>query len=216
MEPAFWHRKWADNQIGFHQAEASPYLQRYWPALGLAVGSRVLVPLCGKSLDLAWLAGQGHRVLGVELSRRAVEDFFLEHGLAAQVSQQGAFEVWRSGDVELWCGDIFALQAEDVADCTGLYDRAALIALPAPMRERYCALLSTVMPVGGKGMLVALDYDQALLAGPPFSVGDAEVRQGFAGWRIEALEANELIEESPKFQQAGMASLLERVYRLHF
>jgi len=216
MEPAFWHRKWADNQIGFHQAEASPYLQRYWPALGLAAGSRVLVPLCGKSLDLAWLAGQGHRVLGVELSRRAVEDFFLEHGLAAQVSQQGAFEVWRSGDVELWCGDIFALQAEDVADCTGLYDRAALIALPAPMRERYCALLSTVMPVGGKGMLVTLDYDQALLAGPPFSVGDAEVRQGFAGWRIEALEANELIEESPKFQQAGMASLLERVYRLHF
>ena len=216
MEPAFWHRKWADNQIGFHQAEASPYLQRYWPALGLAAGSRVLVPLCGKSLDLAWLAGQGHRVLGVELSRRAVEDFFLEHGLAAQVSQQGAFEVWRSGDVELWCGDIFALQAEDVADCTGLYDRAALIALPAPMRERYCALLSTVMPVGGKGMLVALDYDQALLAGPPFSVGDAEVHQGFAGWRIEALEANELIEESPKFQQAGMASLLERVYRLHF
>jgi len=236
MEPAFWHRKWADNQIGFHQAEASPYLQRYWPALGLAVGSRVLVPLCGKSLDLAWLAGQGHRVLGIELSRRAVEDFFLEHGLAAQVSQHGAFEVWRSGDVELWCGDIFALQAEDVADCTGLYDRAALIALPAPMRERYCALLSTVMPVGGKGMLVALDYDQALLvaldydqallvaldydqallAGPPFSVGDAEVRQGFASWRIEALEANELIEESPKFQQAGMASLLERVYRLHF
>ena len=216
MEPAFWHRKWADNQIGFHQAEASPYLQRYWPALGLAAGSRVLVPLCGKSLDLAWLAGQGHRVLGVELSRRAVEDFFLEHGLAAQVSQHGAFEVWRSGDVELWCGDVFALQAEDVVDCAGLYDRAALIALPAPMRERYCALLSTVMPVGGKGMLVTLDYEQALLAGPPFSVGDAEVRQGFAGWRIEALEANELIEESPKFQQAGMASLLERVYRLHF
>ncbi|MEN4828713.1 thiopurine S-methyltransferase [Pseudomonas sp. P39-UII1] len=215
MEPAFWHRKWADNQIGFHQAEASPYLQRYWPALGLAVGSRVLVPLCGKSLDLAWLAGQGHRVLGVELSRRAVEDFFLEHGLAAQVSQHGAFEVWRSGDVELWCGDVFALQAEDVADCAGLYDRAALIALPAPMRERYKAMLTTLMPVGGKGMLVTLDYDQALLAGPPFSVGDAEVSQGFAGWRIEALEANELIDESPKFQQAGITSLLERVYRLH-
>jgi len=182
----------------------------------LAVGSRVLVPLCGKSLDLAWLAGQGHRVLGVELSRRAVEDFFLEHGLAAQVSQHGAFEVWRSGDVELWCGDVFALQAEDVADCAGLYDRAALIALPAPMRERYQAMLTTLMPVGGKGMLVTLEYDQALLAGPPFSVGDAEVRQGFAGWRIEALEANELIDESPKFQQAGITSLLERVYRLHF
>jgi len=216
MEPAFWHKKWADNQIGFHQAQASPYLQRYWPALGLPAGSRVLVPLCGKSLDLAWLAGQGHRVLGIELSRRAVEDFFLERGLAAQVSQHGAFEAWRSGDVEIWCGDFFALQADDVADCAALYDRAALIALPPPMRERYRALLSQLMPAGGKGLLVTLDYDQSLLAGPPFAVADAEVRQGYAGWQVDALEVNELIEESPKFQQAGMTSLLERVYCLQF
>lgn len=216
MEPAFWHKKWADNQIGFHQAQASPYLQRYWPALGLPAGSRVLAPLCGKSLDLAWLAGQGHRVLGIELSRRAVEDFFLERGLAAQVSQHGAFEAWRSGDVEIWCGDFFALQADDVADCAALYDRAALIALPPAMREHYRALLSQLMPAGGQGLLVTLDYDQSLLAGPPFAVADAEVRQGFAGWQADVLEANELIEESPKFQQAGMASLLERVYRLQF
>ncbi|MBI6944810.1 thiopurine S-methyltransferase [Pseudomonas putida] len=214
MEPAFWHRKWADNQIGFHQAQPSPYLQRHWPALGLAEGSRVLVPLCGKSLDLAWLAAQGHRVLGIELSPRAVEAFFTEHGLDAQVSRQGAFEVWRSGDVQVWCGDFFALRAEDIADCAGLYDRAAMIALPPVMRERYLALLSRALPVGAKGLLVTLDYDQKLLAGPPFSVGDDEVRQGLAGWSLQALETNELIGESPKFQQAGLTSLLERVYRV--
>ncbi|MBA6118392.1 thiopurine S-methyltransferase [Pseudomonas sp. NC26] len=214
MEPAFWHRKWADNQIGFHQAQPSPYLQRHWPALGLAAGSRVLVPLCGKSLDLAWLAAQGHRVLGIELSPRAVEAFFTEHGLDAQVSRQGAFEVWRSGDVQVWCGDFFALRAEDIADCAGLYDRAAMIALPPVMRERYLALLSRALPVGAKGLLVTLDYDQKLLAGPPFSVGDDEVRQGLAGWSLQALETNELIGESPKFQQAGLTSLLERVYRV--
>lgn len=214
MEPAFWHRKWADNQIGFHQAQPSPYLQRNWPALGLAAGSRVLVPLCGKSLDLAWLAAQGHRVLGIELSPRAVEAFFTEHGLDAQVSRQGAFEVWRSGDVQVWCGDFFALRAEDIADCAGLYDRAAMIALPPVMRERYLALLSRALPVGAKGLLVTLDYDQKLLAGPPFSVGDDEVRQGLAGWSLQALETNELIGESPKFQQAGLTSLLERVYRV--
>ena len=214
MEPAFWHRKWADNQIGFHQAQPSPYLQRHWPALGLAEGSRVLVPLCGKSLDLAWLAAQGHRVLGIELSPRAVEAFFTEHGLDAQVSRQGAFEVWRSGDVQVWCGDFFALRAEDIADCAGLYDRAAMIALPPVMRERYLALLSRALPVGAKGLLVTLDYDQKLLAGPPFSVGDDEVRQGLAGWSLQALETNELIGESPKFQQTGLTSLLERVYRV--
>ncbi|MFJ4397664.1 thiopurine S-methyltransferase [Pseudomonas sp. NPDC089396] len=215
MEPAFWHRKWADNQIGFHQAQANPYLQRYWPALGLAPGSRVLVPLCGKSLDLVWLAGQGYRVRGVELSRRAVEDFFHEQGLQAQVSQRGAFEVWRSGEVELWCGDFFALRAEDVADCVGLYDRAALIALPPEMRADYMRLLSQLMPSGG-GLLVTLDYQQELLAGPPFSVTDEEVRRGFAGWQVEEVEAVDVIGQSPKFLQAGVKRLVERVYRVRF
>ncbi|HDS1757652.1 thiopurine S-methyltransferase [Pseudomonas putida] len=215
MEPAFWHRKWADNQIGFHQAQANPYLQRYWPGLGLAAGSRVLVPLCGKSLDLAWLAGQGYRVRGIELSRRAVEDFFQEQGLQAQVRQQGAFEVWCSGEVELWCGDFFALRAEDVADCVGLYDRAALIALPPQMRERYMGLLSRMLP-GGSGLLVTLDYEQKLLEGPPFSVADEEVRRGFAGWQVEEVEARDVIGESPKFLQAGVKRLVERVYRIRF
>jgi len=214
MEPAFWQQRWADNQIGFHQAQVNPYLQKYWPTLGLVPGSRVLVPLCGKSLDLAWLAGQGHRVLGVELSRRAVEAFFREHGLQAEVRQRGAFEVWRSGDVELWCGDIFALQAEDIGDCSGLYDRAAVIALPPQMRGAYMQLLSGLLPVSCQGVVVILDYDQALLGGPPFSVGDEELRKGFAGWQVDELEVVEVIEESPKFLQAGVSSLLERVYRV--
>ncbi len=214
MEPAFWQKRWADNQIGFHQAQVNPYLQQYWPKLGLPSGSRVLVPLCGKSLDLAWLAGQGYRVLGVELSRRAVEDFFLEHGLEAEVRQQGAFEVWHNGDVELWCGDFFALRAEDVGDCRGLYDRAAVIALPPQMRAAYMQALSAVLPENCRGLVVTLDYDQSLLAGPPFSVGDDELRQGFAGWQVNELEVVQVIEESPKFVQAGASSVLERVYRV--
>jgi len=214
MEPAFWQQRWADNQIGFHQAQVNPYLQKYWPALGLVPGSRVLVPLCGKSLDLAWLAGQGYRVSGVELSRRAVEDFFCEHGLQPEVRQRGAFEVWRSGDVELWCGDFFALQAGDIGDCAGFYDRAAVIALPPHMRGAYMQLLSGLLPTGCQGVVVTLDYDQSLLGGPPFSVGDEELRQGFAGWQVDELEVMEVIEESPKFSQAGVSSLLERVYRV--
>ena len=215
MEPAFWQKRWADNQIGFHQARVNPFLQEYWPQLQLAPGSRVLVTLCGKSLDLAWLAAQGHRVLGVELSRQAVEAFFREHGLQPQVAQQGAFEVWRSGDVELWCGDFFALRVEDVADCVALYDRAALIALPPHMRARYMRLLSQALPAGA-GLLLTLDYQQELLAGPPFSVADDEVRRGFAGWQVEALDEQEVIGESPRFLEAGVKSLIERVYRVKF
>lgn len=214
MEPAFWHKRWADNQIGFHQPQVNPYLQAHWPTLGLAPGARVLVPLCGKSLDLLWLAAQGYRVLGVELSRRAVADFFTEHGLVAQISRHGAFEVWRSDEVELWCGDVFALRAEDLADCVGVYDRAALIALPVAMRERYMALLGERLPAACRGLLVTLEYDQALIDGPPFSVPDADVRAGFVGWRVDEVEAREILDESPKFLKAGVTSLLERVYRL--
>ncbi|WP_406821320.1 thiopurine S-methyltransferase [Pseudomonas sp. KnCO4] len=214
MEPAFWQQRWADNQIGFHQAQVNPYLQKYWAQLQRQPGSRVLVPLCGKSLDLAWLAGQGHRVVGIELSRRPVEDFFREHGLDAEVQQRGAFEVWRSGDLELWCGDFFALQPEDVGDCTGLYDRAAVIALPPQMRARYLQRLSALLPAGCRGLVVTLDYDQALLDGPPFSVGDEELRQGLAEWQVDELEVAEVIEQSPRFVQAGITSLLERVYQV--
>ncbi|MFJ4066561.1 thiopurine S-methyltransferase [Pseudomonas sp. NPDC089996] len=216
MEPAFWQKRWADNQIGFHRTDVNPFLLAHWPTLALAKGTRVLVPLCGKSLDMAWLAGQGHRVLGVELSRLAVEDFFQEHGLQAQITPQGPFEVWRSGDVEVWCGDFFALRAEDVADCTGLYDRAAVIALPSSMRARYREHLSRILPAGCKGLLLTMDYDQQLIDGPPFAVTDAEVREGYAGGQVQMLDEREVIGESPKFIQAGVASVLERVYQVQF
>ncbi len=215
MNEDFWQARWARNEIGFHQMEINPYLSRHWPALGLASGSRVLVPLCGKSLDLAWLAGQGFGVLGIELAEKAVHDFFAEHRLTPQVVRQGAFTVYRAGPVEVRCGDFFALEAADVADCRGLYDRAALIALPAAMRERYAAHLSAILPSGCRGLLVTLDYDQARMDGPPFAVADDEVRRLFgANWTLQLLEAPDVLQENWKFLQRGLARLDERVYRL--
>ena len=215
MQPDFWHNRWANQLIGFHQQQVNPYLQQYWPVLGLAPDARVLVPLCGKSLDMAWLAAQGHGVLGVELSERAVSDFFTEHGLEPQVSQQGEFRVYRSEGIELWCGDFFALTPADAAGCTGLYDRAAIIALPAPMRERYVALLQALLPSPCQGLLITLDYDQAVTEGPPFAVLDDEVQRLFgAQWQVSSLAVDDVLAQSPRFIKAGAGRLLERAYRL--
>ncbi|NMY04785.1 thiopurine S-methyltransferase [Pseudomonas sp. WS 5059] len=215
MESTFWHDRWARNQIGFHLPEVNPYLQRHWPGLGLVSGARVLVPLCGKSLDLMWLAQQGCRVLGVELSEKAVEEFFQEQCLAAQVSQRGSFKVYQAGTIELWCGDFFELSRENVAGCAALYDRAALIALPPLMRERYAAHLQAIAPQVQSGLLISLDYEQALKAGPPFAVSDEEVRRLLAGrWRLSVLEQRDILAESPKFAQGGVTRLEERVYQL--
>lgn len=215
MHAEFWQARWARSEIGFHLPEVNPYLQRYWPALGLPEGARVLVPLCGKSLDLAWLAGQGYQVVGVELAPRAVEDFFTEHGLQPQVSDVGAFRHYQVGSLEIYCGDFFALSAQQLDGCTALYDRAALIALPAEMRARYVTHLSQVLPSGCQGLLVTLDYDQDKMDGPPFAVSDAEVQRLLAAnWQLQELECIDVLGENWKFLKRGLERLDERLYRL--
>ena len=215
MQPEFWHKKWASKQIGFHLLQVNPYLQRHWPDLAIPARARVLVPLCGKSLDLLWLAGQGHQVLGIEISQTAVEDFFNEQQLVPEVRDVAAFRVYRAGAIELWCGDFFALAARDVAGCAALYDRAALIALPPPMRERYSAHLQQILPAELRGLLITLDYDQAQMEGPPFAVLDDEVQRLFgASWELKILEDQDVLGESWKFLEKGVTRLEERVYRV--
>jgi len=215
MEPKFWQDRWASNQIGFHQPKVNPYLQRHWPQLGLAEGAQVLVPLCGKSLDLMWLASQGLRVFGVELSEQAVEAFFDEQDLVPRITQRGTFAVYQAGLIEVWCGDFFALDAESLADCAALYDRAALIALPPLMRVRYAEHLNSLLRPGCEGLLITLDYDQTQKAGPPFAVTDDEVKVLLgAHWALEVLEEQDILGESWKFVQDGVTRLDERVYQL--
>lgn len=216
MEHEFWQARWEQDQIGFHLAQVNPYLQRQWPGLSLPAQARVLVPLCGKSLDLAWLAAQGQQVLGIELAQKAVEAFFIEHRLQPRVREQGAFRIYQAGPLELWCGDFFALTAADVADCVALYDRAALIALPPALRRRYAEHLLRILPPACQGLLITLDYDQSRLDGPPFAVADEEVRLLLAPrWDVQLVETRDVLGESWKFLQRGVPRLEETVYRLH-
>lgn len=215
MEPKFWQERWARNQLGFHLPEVNPYLERHWPSLALAEGAKVLVPLCGKSLDLMWLATQGHRVLGVELSEQAVEAFFSEQSLTPRITQRGVFTVYQADLIEVWCGDFFALDAEVLADCTAVYDRAALIALPPLMRSQYTEQLNNMLRPGCQGLLIILDYDQTQKAGPPFAVTDEEVKVLLgAHWSLQVIEKQDILGESWKFVQDGVTGLDERVYRV--
>lgn len=216
MHEDFWQQRWARNEIGFHLSEVNPYLQQFWPVLNVPAGAQVLVPLCGKSLDMLWLVEQGYRVLGVELAQAAVEAFFSEHGLIPEIKQVGEFRRYRSGAIEVLCGDFFSLTAADLLQCRALYDRAALIALPAPMRERYAAHLASILPSGCAGLLVVLDYPQEQMPGPPFAVTEVEVQRLLAApqWLVQVLEARDVLGENWKFLQRGLSRLDERVYRL--
>lgn len=215
MDPDFWHARWEANQIGFHQDEPNAYLERYWPTLGLAPGSRVLVPLCGKSLDLLWLREQGHTVIGIELSGIAVQAFFEENGVSPAVDTGARCTRWSCEGIELLCGDFFNLEAGDIGQVDALYDRAALIALTEVQRKRYAQRLAKLLQPGTPGLLVTLDYDQSRMDGPPFAVPDNEVRQLYEqDFQIEHLMQFDALDANAKFREKGLHSLIEHVYRL--
>jgi thiopurine S-methyltransferase len=215
MDPGFWLARWQEGRIGFHQDRPTPLMLEHWPALALAPASKVFVPLCGKSRDMAWLAARGLRVLGVELSGHAVEAFFDEHGLQPEVRDVPHGRVYSAGGIEIVCGDAFALDADALRDCDAVFDRAALIALPRALRERYVHELYARLPTGCRGLLITLEYPQHEKDGPPFAVTQDEVRELFArDWTVRMLERREILSEQPGFAAEGVTALHTAVYRL--
>lgn len=215
MEPAFWHQRWAEGRTGWQQPEANRLLVRHWPALKLPTGSRVFVPLCGSSVDMTWLANQGHHVFGVELSPAACEAYFAAQGQTPDVDNHAGFRRYRAGTIELWAGDAFGLSAADLSDCTACYDRAALIALPPDLRRRYVTRVLGLLPLGCRALLITLEYPSAEKQGPPFSVDEAEIHRLFEPqWRVSFQERRDILAREPTFQAEGVNRLHTAAYRL--
>ncbi len=215
MEPTFWQKRWTEGQIGFHQDKPTPLMLKHWPSLQVPAGSQVFVPLAGKSLDMVWLASQGYRVLGIELAQQAVEEFFAENALTPERHTSPYGIHYRAQGIELICGDAFALDAAALAECAAVFDRAALIALPAELRQRYVGELYQRLPSGCRGLLITLEYPQDEKAGPPFSVDESEVRQSYNDqWHVDVLERRAILEQQPGFVAEGVTALDTVVYRL--
>ncbi len=215
MEHEFWHERWREGRIGFHQPRVNRHLERFWPDFGLADGSSVFVPLSGKSLDMVWLAGRGHRVIANELSEIAIDEFFAGIDLIPDVEVTGGFRIKRGGPYEIWCGDYFALPNEVTASVAAIYDRASLIALPPEMRGQYVRKLNTLNRAKAPTLLLTLEYDQDQVPGPPFSVLRDEVGALFAPThRITEKLRGETDRIPPKFTEHGLKVVTEVVYRL--
>jgi len=215
MEQAFWLQHWREGRIGFHQSKVLPLLQKHWPALALEPGSRVFVPLAGKTLDMAWLAQQGHRILAVELSPLAVQQFFAEHGWTPRTWSSRYGTHYGTLQIEVICGDAFGLDAQVLADCVAVYDRAALVALPPSMRQTYVHELMARLPSGCRGLLVTLEYPQHEMQGPPFSVPQAEVLERYAPhWDAQPLQRRDILAHEPGFAARGLTQMATAVYRL--
>ena len=183
MNPEFWQNRWQENRIGFNQSAVNPLLIKYWSTLNLPADSRIFVPLCGKSIDMVWLAAQGYDVVGVELVESAVQAFFNEQNIEPTIFQHAenpaiiCYQGKLLGQkIELWVADIFALTSEDTGKIKAVYDKAALIALPADMRSNYIEQISEISG-NAPQLLITLNYDQSKKDGPPFSINHEQVQQ---------------------------------------
>ncbi|WP_045834842.1 thiopurine S-methyltransferase [Hyphomicrobium sp. 99] len=215
MDKAFWHERWQNREIGFHQQRIHSQLLRFWPKLGLPQQSAVFVPLAGKSRDMVWLATQGHRVIGVELSDVAVREFFEEGGQVPDRTSAGAFEISSAGPFELYCGDFFEMSSDVLKDVVAVYDRAALIALPPGMRAHYVETLARIVPREAIIFLIAIDYPEGEITGPPFAVSPDEVRRIYGGlFKIEVLDSRDGLAESENLRKRGVTRLEETAYLL--
>ena len=209
-----WQDHWKRNEIAFHLNATHPLLEKYWPLLKVATNVNVLVPLCGKTVDMLWLANQGYHVIGVELSEIACEAFFVENKLSFSKTKKNEFVCYCNDQIKLYCGDFFALSTEVIPEVTAVYDRAALIALPEELRQRYVSHMTKLMGANSKMLLITYDSPD-IVQGPPYSVSSHEVNHLFSpDFKINELARIQENVFSNHLRKKGYKVLNEVVYQL--
>jgi thiopurine S-methyltransferase len=209
MDASFWHQKWEKNEIAFHQNEANPLLVKYFRGLSLVESSRIFIPLCGKTRDIAWLLTNGYCVAGAELSKVAIEQLFAELGVAPKISSAGKLEHYSATNIDIFVGDIFDLSRDILGPVDAIYDRAALVALPLEMRKQYTKHLMRITNKAPQ-LLISYVYDQSSIDGPPFSISKEEVNQHYA----ESYNLNHIASADVAGGMKGKCAAIENVWLL--
>ncbi|MCW9046911.1 MAG: thiopurine S-methyltransferase [Gammaproteobacteria bacterium] len=215
MEIEFWQQRWELDQTAFHLPTVNPHLISFLEKFNISPSSQIFIPLCGKSLDITWLASHNYSVIGIECSNKAIVNFFQEQNIESETRNDSKFISHQAKNIQLLQGDFFDLDKTLLKDVSLLYDRASLIALPSDKRKQYVNLLNRILPAISQILLITLEYDQNIMSGPPFSVSNNEVKALYQDkYNIQMLYEDDVIEGHQKFKERGLGSLLERVYKL--
>ena len=210
-----WISRWESNRIGWHAEQVNRHLNKYLDRFELSFGESVFVPLCGKTNDMQYLLEKNIKVIGVEMSNIAIEQFFSENNLDYSVSKIGQFVLYEGDRIILYCGDFFDLDSKHLENVKAIYDRASLIALDEDLRQKYAKHLSDIIEFDARILLLTLNYPQHQRSGPPFAVSKEEVKQLFNGsFDIQELYCIEDIENEPMFQNLGVDFVEKAVYLL--
>lgn len=214
MDPSFWLENWEKGQTGFHLSEVNPVLLRHWEDLGLHSAKSVLVPLCGKSVDLSYLRTLGHQVVGLELSPIAIQEFWTAVEATPTGNEERGLIFWESDGIEIIEGDFFEIRPEDIESPAIVYDRAALIAMPLELQSKYANHLMDLAQ-GAPIFLVTFDYKPTEMAGPPFPISRIRIGELFDDhYEISLIESRDALNDNAGLVARGLKALSESVWLL--
>ncbi len=215
MEHDFWHTVWETGRTGWRQSEPGPRLRAHWSAIDVPANGTILVPLCGDSPDMRWLLDQGHRVVGCDLSELGLTRFMTDNTMKFERFERESFVELVGPGIRLLAGDFMALTPTDIGPVNAVYDRAATIALPPPMRRAYVEHLATLIDPGVQSLLIAINYDETEMKGPPFSVPNDEVTELFSDlFEVHILDASSNSDLAGRLKDRGLTQLTETTYRI--
>ena len=191
-----WSNIWEINDTGFHLTSANPVLAKYEKVF-FSNHSRVFVPLCGKTVDLIYLADKGHEVYGCEFLEGPVKEFFRENDLDFTVSDdvEGIGPVYKakSKKIIIYLGDFFALKSHTIGKFDAIWDRAAMTAVLPSKRADYVESIKNLITSHGKFLLNTLEIKGAEYRGPPFSMPFEVVEKLFsASFEVKMLDCKSL------------------------
>ena len=159
----FWQKRWDSGTTRWRRPDIHPSLQQftnkvffdYFPS----GGARILVPLCGKTVDMAHLATKRKvgQVVGIDGVRKAVEAFAQENPDLEVKSMEACpekVEKWQGNSITLIIGDFFEVDKTDFGEvCDGAWDRGSLVAIKPERREKYVEQIGKLMNKDGRILL---------------------------------------------------------------
>ena len=176
----FWESRWIHGQTGWHNSDVNEHLKAHQRVLFQEDSPKIFVPLCGKSLDMMWLSQQGASIVGVDLVKNPLDQYFEEHCLTPNSQITQGIEGLSSGNQTLFHANIFDVTLDVIEPVDAIYDRAALVALSPELREAYVEHCFSLLKPGGTILLITYDSPVADDHGPPFPVRKGTVEKLFA------------------------------------
>ncbi|GAX20948.1 thiopurine S-methyltransferase [Fistulifera solaris] len=172
-----WKKLWDTGMTRWHQRDVYWVLQKYGDDY-IHKESRVLVPLCGKTVDLAYLTTKAKEVIGVEGVLQAVKEFMQENpNLQMEaVGSRNGFDCFRGEKIWLLCGNFFHFGPAVAGKFDVIWDRAAMVAINPSDREEYVQVLGSVLKPGGVLLLSGYVRPKGdVKSGPPFTLNKDQV-----------------------------------------